>query len=247
MIAILLWGCKKENITTNTDLANFDCGNTELRTVKDYEDCFPENNFLGVCHTYELSETVPLDAEDFNWLPILCADRSFITYQNSRGDTRRLEVIGKDRFIHQTRDLLNCSQSIEHTNIVCQKNEKIRVEFWNTDLFGPDTLRMELSHFINQTVNDLPADPFLRMLLAQQRSNTNIANFYFSADTEARGYDGSSRTFHPGITLLGEMYSDVIEFKTRRNVHAEPHLRFYLKEHYGLLGFEVDGVVWVQQ
>ncbi|PHN07702.1 hypothetical protein CRP01_06270 [Flavilitoribacter nigricans DSM 23189 = NBRC 102662] len=242
---LLCLGCQKERDLPLEDLTDFACPNDQLPLVSDPGECSAAGHLL-VCNVYELAETKFLEAEDYAWVPMLCKDpAASVSYLNAAGESAELEITSRAHYIYRSRSTFNCSASTEHVDIVCQQNETAHLEFLGTQ-FGPDTLHLELSYFVNEITNEAPADPILRIILFQSRNLSNIANFYHSVDAMAENYSTRKRTYHNSITLLGTEYGEVIEFKVSETYNGAPYLHFYLKKGFGILAYKLHGELWVQ-
>ena len=237
-------GCSDVEMTTGA-LEPF-CTTGELEIISDGQSCDIEAN-LFICEVLEIEETQFLDEEAYDWSPDICDftldDKIEFKHQ---GNSSFFNVVDLGHHIAQERILLGCNESYESITYVCQKNEVIYVSFLN-DLLGEDTLTLELRTMTNSYKDQTPGAKRNIINFYQDKNNSNIRNFWINHFIGDDYYDQIWQSYNSQITLNGIVYRDVIKYEFGIHIHAEPEYKYYVQKGAGVIGFEVDGKLWLRE
>ena len=222
------------------------CNNDVLVIISDGETCDVESNFL-ICEILEIEEFQFLDPEAFEWAPDICnyAVGDKIVFRN-QGNRTAFEVVENGNYISKERIHLSCNENYEHTTLICQQNEVIYVSFLN-ELLGEDTLTLALRTMTLSYNGQTPGEKRNIINLWQDRSNSNIRNFWLRHFIGDDYYEQILQTYHEDIILSGTTYKDVVGYEYGAHIHADPDYKYYLQKDVGILGFEVDGKLWLRE
>lgn len=246
LLTSFLLSCNKEDAIPKVKVeSKLECFKGELEIITDEGCCDIDSNFL-TCEILEVEGINTIDEQSFSWLPNACSGPdSEITFTSSLGETK-FTLLDRDHYILYEALRVSCNENYERSTFIKQKSEIIRLAFQN-ELFGQDTLYLELRSIISAYESQTPTPKIDRYSILHHRSNTNIANFYVIHRIGDSGFDFPSKTFHEAIELNGKEYYSVVEFKIRSNAHATPHTRIYINDEFGFFGFEVNQMVWTKK
>jgi len=193
-----------------------------------------------------VEEINTIDDQNRPWLPETCSEIGKELNFVSNGFSSPLKLVDKKHYIYHEELLLSCNGNYEKGTYIEQKNEIIELAYLNP-LFGSDTLYIRLRSMINTYKNQTPNPKVDIFSILHRRSNTTIANFYHLFDVSSTDFDYSSRTYHEEIEIDGQSFGAVVEFKSRENIHAEPHTRLYASKKHGFFAFEKNGKTYIKE
>ena len=245
LIPFFLFCCSDDEVMTVIALTPV-CEQETLEVISNGNSCDSVNNPF-VCEVITIEERQFIDEHAYEWSPDICefglGDQ--IIFKNG-SLTTSWDVVDQGHHIAQERINIACNDFYEHSAYICQENEVIYASFLN-DLLGPDTLTLELRTMTLTYKDQRPGEKRNIINLYQDRTNSNIRNFWLRHFVGDGYYEQIWQTSHQTITLGGTEYKDVIEYSFGDHIHSEPDFRYYLQKGVGILGFEVEKRLWVRE
>ena len=242
---LIFTSCSKETMISHP-IENFSCSTENLPIISDGNSCDIESNFL-ICEIIEVEEVQYINEDALMWIPGVCDLEVGGLIEFFNGDNSIfLEIVEKEHYISEERINLSCNENYERTTFICQKNEVVNVKFLN-DLLGNDTLTLELRTAIYSYEGQEPGEKLNIINLREDRSNSNIVNFWLRHFIGDDYYENNSQSFHAELNLNGDIYEEVVQYDLKENVWANPYERYYIQFGTGILGFEVDGKLWLRE
>ncbi len=242
---LIFISCSKENVQLEHN-DGFYCNAENLPLISDDKSCDVETNFL-ICEIIEVDQVQYIDEEAYEWNPGICNMKVGEQIEFINGDNSAfLEIVEREHYIFEERVTLSCNENYEKVTYVCQKNEIINVKFLG-DLLGNDTLILELRSAIYSYEGQNAGEKIDIINLREDRSNSNIVNFWLRHYIGDDYYENRSQSYHAELTLNDKNYKEVVRYLLRENIWAEAYERYYIQPGTGFLGFEVDGKLWLRK
>ena len=238
-------GCNLVDTISFEEGSNYPCSTEDIEIVKDDDCCnVPDNRWL--CDVLEVPEITYLDDASYKLLPNLCDDiGTSFTFSNG-GEQTRFNILDKGHYIIHHAPFVTCHGTHEDRVYIIQKNEIAYLDVQN-DLFGTDTIHLELKSKVSTYSDQTPGDKEDYFTLLHSKAWSNIAHFYkIRKIGDNKEIDSWSRTFHETLELDGATYQSVMEFKLVENVWATPHTRLYVSDELGWFAFEKNNKLWIR-
>lgn len=245
LFLLFLMGCS-DNEIRDIGAGESLCETRELEVISDGKSCGMESNPF-ICEVLEIPEVQFIDHDAYIWSPDICGFEigDKISFKNSNRTTT-FNVVDRGHFISKERIGISCNENYEMSTLICQENEVIYVSFLN-DLLGIDTLTLELRTMTTSYQNQEPGSKRNIINFFQDRTNTNIRNFWIRHFIGDDYYEQIWQSFHKELILNGDSYTDIIRYQYGAHIHAQPDFKYYLQKELGILGFEVDGELWLRE
>ena len=225
--------------------SHFPCSIEEIDVYKDEDCCKVEENYW-LCDVLEVPEITYLDEASYNLLPNLCDDVGDSFTFSSGALQTTFRILDKRHYIKHHVPFTLCQGTHEHRVYIEQKNEIAYLDLQN-DLFGTDTLHLELKSQVITYSDQTPGEKQDFFILLHPHAWSNIAHFYkIHKIGDNQEVDSWSRTFHNELELDGKTYQSVMEFKLVENVWAIPHTRLYVSDELGWFAFEKEERLWIK-
>jgi len=222
------------------------CTGQELEVISDGKSCADGNGFL-ICERIEIEETQFIDEDARIWTPDICdfelGDEISFRHENS---TTAFRVVDLNHYIAKERIHVSCNENYEMSTFICQENELIAISFLST-LLGPDTLTLEL-RTKTVTYEGQKAGKKRNIIgFWSDSHNTNVRNFWINHTFGEDYYEQIWQSYNESLTLNGNVYKDVLAYEFGENIHAPIDERYYMQKGVGILGFEVNGKLWLRE
>jgi len=220
--------------------------NTDLPIQSDGENCNSEPSGF-TCELLEVKDIQLINEDVYAWSPNILdyKEGDQIEFVNGNSSTF-WKVTEAEHFIYEEKLGISCNENYELITYICQKNEIVNIKFLN-DLLGPDLLSLELRSIVDNYEETTPGEKGHIISLRQDRNNSNIVNFWLRHKNERDYYSNNWSSYLEELSLNGVKYNDVLQYNLGENIWAEPYQVYYMSKGIGILGFEVDGKLWIRK
>lgn len=242
-LALLCFACSDDDMESSVDPSPI---MGEPQVISDLTSCDSSVNSRFICEILEIEEPHTIDPFAYEWSPEIrdLNPGDQLVFKN-QGEETYFKVVESGNYSAKERISIACNENYERNTYICQENEIVYASFLN-DLLGVDTLRLELRTIVSSYQDQTPGEKGNLINFFQMRNNSLIANFWFSHVIGDDYYERTLQSFNKEIVLNGEVYTDVVKYEYGEHIRAEPDFRYYIQKGKGILGFEVDGRLWLR-
>lgn len=233
-----------EEMEVNPNAFEFQSDLSDLEIQTDGKNCELEE-VVNTCEKITVEEPVAFKEEDFDFL--IWQDKGVgdeVIYRNAQGEEFAILISLKNRYLYDHVRQVYCNETIEQNSIVCQKSEKIDIEF-SSEFFNNALLRFELETEIISLRDGILGEPQTSMYLSQKLDpvNTYVFSYHFIVDYVISPLDAF---YKESITLNEQTFENVLDIEVEDSPSSGTILNIYYNKADGLIGFRKDGKVWLR-